>query len=762
MVVGNLQSSIKRASVKNTPNAIPEYTDEERQAIINERYAKMVNTEDANFPSDVKEGVIKQMQDTQQIHPQLQRAINTSIKVSGFAEQVDIIIKQQANSMGNEQQLIDNQSKSFVRFCEIFSLDTLYQGQKVVSINQDAFALFLMENLSLNKITAATLCKNLLDDLMGINALVSGRGQEYRNQLIPADYQNLVHLKNYYNSPTFLDQFLTSQEGQASLKKAENRDKLLQVAQQLFIERSQDASTQTTKDHMHALIQTDYVKIELSEEETAKRREIEEEQRKQRYKEQAIMVELPDPKFSKQVKSLISDIFEGSTMLQRNLHKAETSLDHINGFKDFINDVQFQVTNKRGLSLSEIMKEGIALIGNEDAHRESQRSGSMKMRSQSIVDKDASENQGTVIFSKPFVQQKSKGMQVDNETIINEKADILASETAKTIEALQKFIKLSEQEKTSTNWSSVASKKRSPKPIDNLQNKRYEALKKKRQNQATEDLEIQELQNRYLNDFEIFPHQKERSLNPGDLNRMFRKLDKNIRRSVKTPNIGNHLSVFSKGQQQRQSLDRQLFGDLCSNEKIIPSSTPQPITPFQQHIKDTLNQVNTHIPNRVVSGLLRYQNDTQGESMIQSGSTIQRSQAEIRESNSYIKSFQNGQSFQSNQGLKFGGTTTYSRPIAPSKVTLKHLGVQIELDSASSPLNLKDHIGKKIDIIARPSTTAQNRYGHRKGRSLVKQDYLDKLNNAGAKSQLRVSFHKLNEQEKTISKGFELGEKADL
>lgn len=55
---------MKRASVKNTPNAIPDYTDEERQAIINERYAKMVNTADAEFPSEVKEGMIKQMQET--------------------------------------------------------------------------------------------------------------------------------------------------------------------------------------------------------------------------------------------------------------------------------------------------------------------------------------------------------------------------------------------------------------------------------------------------------------------------------------------------------------------------------------------------------------------------------------------------------------------------------------------------------------------------------------------------------------------------
>jgi predicted Ser/Thr protein kinase len=52
----------------------------------------------------------------------------------------------------------------------------------------------------------------------------------------------------------------------------------------------------------------------------------------------------------------------------------------------------------------------------------------------------------------------------------------------------------------------------------------------------------------YLNDREIFPPEKEKTINPGELNRIFRKLDKmnTVRMSVKTPNLHNKLkgSVF--------------------------------------------------------------------------------------------------------------------------------------------------------------------------------------------------------------------------
>lgn len=55
-------------------------------------------------------------------------------------------------------------------------------------------------------------------------------------------------------------------------------------------------------------------------------------------------------------------MFEGNAMLERNLHKAENSLAHINGFKDLLNDVEFQITSAKALTLSELMKEGLSLM----------------------------------------------------------------------------------------------------------------------------------------------------------------------------------------------------------------------------------------------------------------------------------------------------------------------------------------------------------------------------------------------------------------
>lgn len=44
-----------------------------------------------------------------------------------------------------------------------------------------------------------------MDDLLMINSILSGRGAESRKALIPSDYQNLTHLKNYFNQPNFLE-----------------------------------------------------------------------------------------------------------------------------------------------------------------------------------------------------------------------------------------------------------------------------------------------------------------------------------------------------------------------------------------------------------------------------------------------------------------------------------------------------------------------------------------------------------------------------